>query len=128
MTPFAPATLALRWADGPYAGMAVDIRPMSIATYGLSALDYSVTALVIARDDQVRALLSPLLDAFVAALVEWNLPYTADRSGVDQVDPRCLDAIVKEWVTGTVRVPDPLGAPSTSGESFPEASIPMDVQ
>lgn len=75
-----------------------------------------------------------LIDLFTSRLKSWNL---VDEDEVDvptttagllnHVDVNLALEIVVAWSDALTAVPDSLGKGSTSGERFPEESIPMAV-
>lgn len=72
-----------------------------------------------------------LLTIMASRLVAWNveadddMPVPATLDGIKTQDLDLNLAIVNAWTTAMAGVPAPLEQPSTSGESFPEESIPM---
>lgn len=74
-----------------------------------------------------------LFEIMSEALVEWNLenedgtPVPATKEGVMTQDMDFVMAIITSWTEAISGVSAPLASGSTSGETFPEASLPMAV-
>lgn len=77
-----------------------------------------------------------LFTGFAAALVSWNLeedhggtiePVPATEKGVFSQDVEFVLQIILAWMEGIAGVASPLGRGSNGGETFPEASIPMET-
>jgi hypothetical protein len=81
--------------------------------------------------DEVAAM-NLMFDSFSEALVEWNLEredgsaVPATMAGIREQDAAFILTLITAWMTAAGGVPDPLAGGSTSGETFPEASIPME--
>lgn len=129
-------TYRLVFEDGPYAGVVVRMRGMSVDQ--LLALGDLAEAAARAQAGGTGgtveiASVGHLCDAVAAGLIEWNVdgeddtPVTADRAGLGSVDFGFLIALTTEWMTAAAGVPGPLVDGSTSGPPALEASIPMEV-
>lgn len=75
-----------------------------------------------------------LVDLFASRLRFWNVvdendaEIPADADGFWSLDSDDALAMLLAWIdVMTGQIPDSLGKDSTSGQQFPEASIPMDV-
>lgn len=74
-----------------------------------------------------------LIDGFAKALISWNLededdePVPATLQGVRDQELDFLLPIVTAWMDAVAGVSADLGKASPSGETFPEAAIPMAV-
>jgi len=111
-----------------YAGLEVEVRSVSTGLYldlvpGMEAFRAGRTSL-----DQAAALLSALGEHLVA----WNVegadgqPLPATLDGVRTLDLEMAVDIMSAWFEGMVAPPAPLDGGSTSGETSPEVSLPMD--
>ena len=75
----------------------------------------------------------PVVESFAHALVSWNLededgnPLPATLETLRTYpDIGFINGLTKAWIDAVTGVDDELGKDSTSGETFPEASIPME--
>lgn len=81
------------------------------------------------RDDRDIA---EMFEIFAKALKSWNLeeedgtPVPATLAGVYEQELDFILAIVMRWAGALAGVTESLGKDSTSGVTFPEASLPMD--
>lgn len=76
--------------------------------------------------------LGRLFDLFSGVLVEWNLleedgtPVPATKAGLLSQEFDFVMEIITAWMDAVAGVAAPLEKPSSDGELFPEASIPME--
>lgn len=83
-------------------------------------------------EDDLEAI-EGLLTGFAKALVEWNLlddddqPVPATLEGLQDQEFDFALTIVMAWLNAVGGVSKDLGKDSTSGRSFPEVSIPMEL-
>lgn len=74
-----------------------------------------------------------LLKRFADSIVSWNLededgtPIVVSLATVLEQDAAFIHAIVTAWMKATAGVSADLGKDSVSGETFPEALIPMEM-
>ena len=74
-----------------------------------------------------------LLEKFANCIVSWNLveeddtPIVPSVESVKAQEAPFITAIVNAWMSATAGVTPDLGKDSDSGETFPEALIPMDT-
>lgn len=76
-----------------------------------------------------------IFDMFANCLLSWNLedendePVPATLAGINSQDADFVMAMISAWIDTVTGVPDetPLPGPSSDGEPFPEASIPMET-
>lgn len=105
--------------EGAMAGAEIKLRSTSVAT-----------VMRLRQSTDVPEIVGMLAEH----VVEWNLedekgeplPITADAI-LNDLEESVVAAIVREWFKAAVGVTAPLDGPSTSGEQFPEASIPMET-
>lgn len=75
----------------------------------------------------------PVFDLFVKCVRSWNLEDDDDRplpvsyGSLLTLDLPVLMRIVDAWMRVVASVPPPLAKPSGDGDTFPEASIPMET-
>lgn len=66
-------------------------------------------------------------------LLDWNLldqkgkPVKCDAEGLTRTDLHIVQVIVRSWINAIMGISTPLKESSTSGGSFPEESIPMEL-
>ena len=117
-------TYALRWDVGHHlAEVEIDIRSTSIATM------HTLRALRLADADDIATLAGMLAEH----IVRWNLdgedgqplPVTADS--LASLESAVLQSIGKQWYLAAAGITAPLDERSTSGESSPEESLPMET-
>jgi hypothetical protein len=77
--------------------------------------------------------LEEMVQLLADGIVEWNLedehdrPIPPGRDALMDEDPAFLMALIEAWSQAMSGVSDDLGKDSTSGESFPEESLPMET-
>jgi hypothetical protein len=107
-------------------------------TYRLVFDDPALEGLeVAARGMSIGELNDPdkkLYASFADALVEWNLEYKdgtpvpTTREAIEAYpDLDFMQGLANTWLNAVMGVDEDLGKDSTSGDTFPEASIPMEV-
>lgn len=82
-------------------------------------------------EDVSPAQVAALCDAMGPMLVEWDLtvggePVAATTAGLRSLDARLASRLARAWLDAIATVPVPLETPSSDGDSFPEASLPME--
>lgn len=83
----------------------------------------------IAKD---KAAFREVVEILAGAMLSWNLeddfdqPVPVTVEGILAQDVDFVIAVIRAWTKAISGVADPLGAGSTSGAQFPEASIPME--
>jgi len=113
------------------AGMVVLVRGRSMGEY-LQGRDLSwEDDPNITRDEKVERYRA-LYKEFAADVIEWNLEdehgaplEVSEQALLDQDDVLMLPAVAA-WANRRVKLPDPLGGGSTSGELLQVESIPME--
>lgn len=122
----------LRFADPDMDGLIVTTR--SISTGQMLELQKYGSQIAGAEDGDVpREMIDKMIDLLVAGIIDWNveddndqpIPPTKDAL-LDQELP-FLFAIIQAWGQAVTGVSESLGKDSTSGETFPEESIPMEI-
>jgi hypothetical protein len=123
----------LKFADEDLAGLEVMARSVSLG----QMLDLSSSEGVgkVDRDDAEQT--NGMFDLFVSALVSWNLeeededgnavPVPPTLSGLRAQDTEFAMSLVNAWAEAISSVSAPLAKPSNSGETPPEASLPMEA-
>jgi hypothetical protein len=119
------------------AGLELRIRSMSTGqlmdlTEAGARLQGKTSGKVVDPED--LAAMDLMFDSFADALDSWNLeeedtgaPVPADMAGVRAQEATFVMRLIDEWMRAAGGVPDPLAGGSTSGGTFPEASIPMEA-
>lgn len=122
-------TYALRWPEGhAHHGLYVKLRGLSVKDLRTVQSMRGIKS----ESDLDGEVFRNVLGVLAARIVEWNL---TDEDG--NVLPHDVEALLDEdfgmisdilnaWTKAVTGVPAPLGGRSTSGASFPEASIPME--
>lgn len=123
----------LKFADEDLAGLEVMARSVSLG----QMLDLSSSEGVgkVNKDDAEQT--NGMFDLFISALVSWNLeeenpdgsdsPVPATLEGLRAQDTEFAMALVNAWAEAISSVSAPLARPSNSGETPPEASLPMEA-
>jgi hypothetical protein len=118
--------LNLRFEDPDYAGFECRAHSTSVE----KVLDLADQAEA-ARRGSIEV--AELIAAFGDALISWNLeddegrPVPATTEGVRRADLVWILPVILAWVDAMVNVSAGLGKDSTSGQRFPEVSIPMEI-
>lgn len=120
----------LVFEDPQYEGLEVSAKSVPLGRFlELTALAESASESLTAED--LRNL-DGLFAGFAEALVSWNLdaedgtPIPANLDGIRGQDVSFMFDIVTSWMTALAGVAGPLDGRSTSGETFPEESLPME--
>lgn len=120
-------------------GLEVRARSIPVGTLTmLTTLSDRVGAVVPGKfTSQQMGAVDELLQGFASALVDWNLErrnsdgnveaVPASIEGIRTQDPVLMMTIVKGWFDAVGGIAAPLGDSSTSGEPFPEGSLPMEA-
>lgn len=116
-------TIEIAPTDGPYAGLEVTFKSMSLG----AALDIEDL-----RSKGSRAVtdLAKLVSGYVVA---WNLvddaetPIPTTSEGLLSVDNGVFSFLVTEWLQQVAQVPAPLGLAPSAGATSLELSMPMEI-
>jgi hypothetical protein len=119
-------TFVLGFEDEEYKGLEVKCKSLPMGDF----LDVSGR---FTKEKQTDEDVEAILKAFADSITEWNLeddndaqvPATLD--GLKSLDLEFVFAMIAAWLGGISGVAGDLGKASTAGESFPEASIPMEA-
>lgn len=117
---------------GEWEGMIVSVKPMRYgdAADGNVTLDWAQPGV---SRDEFHGGLARTSAAFAGVLHAWNLldehgePVPATLEGLRSLDDDQGFRIVMAWAFRAIGVSAPLAGPSSSGETSPEASIPMET-
>ncbi|HET9889643.1 MAG TPA: hypothetical protein VFQ42_04005 [Mycobacterium sp.] len=127
-----PNLFTLEFGDGEWAGMRVSFRPMRYRVIFEGGLTMDWAAGGATRDEFLDGL-RRTSEAAASVLESWNLldddgePVPATLEGLLSLDQDHGLKIVLAWAFRAIGVSAPLGAPSSSGGTSPEASIPMET-
>lgn len=126
--------LKLTFADGEFEGLEVRVKALSVD--GLMTL----TKLNEPLKDTVKSMemLEELFRFLADRLLSWNLeddeaeegvfvPVPATMEGVKRQDLEIIMAVVEAWMDVVARIDAPLDAGSSSGETSPVLSLPMEA-
>jgi hypothetical protein len=120
----------LRWPeDHVHHGLVVKLRGLSIKDLNIVQSMRGIKS----EEDLNGDIFGQVLGVLAARIIEWNLtddddtplPHTA--SALAEEDFGMVTDIITAWTKAVTGVSAPLDARSTSGETFQEASIPMET-
>ncbi|TDC47637.1 hypothetical protein E1281_25895 [Actinomadura sp. KC345] len=116
--------ITLKFADPEYIGFECVVKSLPVKQFlKLAALQDS---------EEVEAV-EALLQMFTRALVRWNLedddgrPVPTTYDAVAELDFDFVMDLIDRWTAAMGGVDEDLGKGSTSGQSFPEVSIPTEL-
>lgn len=123
----------LKFESAKYAGLEVRVYapPMGVVIAMTALAGTDLTNLAAVTPDKL-ARVSEMFDAFLEALVDWNLeddngnPVPATAYGIKSQDSVFIQEIIHEWAAISERVDTPLDRLSPAGKLFPVESIPME--
>lgn len=123
-----PVHYRLKFADD-LAGLEVTAESLSVDEF-LRVSTLAAAAKETTAEEGAKSA-EQLLDAFAENLVEWNVtrkgkPVHADRAGVGTQKFDFILKIIMAWMEAIASVDTPLNGSSPSGETSPEASLPME--
>ena len=118
----------LKFVDPDMEGLEVTVRMTSIG----ATLEHQAREKAAKDADDGAALSKLRVDQLAQMLVEWNLedddgqPVPATAEGVMAQDMKFIVYLLNTANDAIYGISDPLDESSTSGEMFPEASLPME--
>jgi hypothetical protein len=119
----------LKWPEGHvHHGLVVKLRGLSIDDFGIVSSMRGIKK----EEDLKPEVFAAVLEVLSSKIIEWNL-----QDG-DEVIPHDVNTlrgedfsmildIINSWITSVTAVSRPLGANSTSANTFTEESIPMET-
>jgi hypothetical protein len=125
-------TYRLRFTDDELDGLVIDAKGASTGQMlFLQRLGAQISGQEGSRVDP--ELLETVVDQLAAGIVDWNVeddddqPIPPTKENIFALEPVLLIRILQAWAQALAGVSDDLGKDSTSGESFPEESLPMEI-
>lgn len=120
--------LVLQFEDPDF----IDVQVKAYSTSMGKALEISGQADMARAASSGTSQFQDLLSEFVRKLESWNIedddgPVPPTREGLLSLDLNDAKYILVSWFDAMMSVGKALGKDSTSGERFPEESIPMDA-
>lgn len=122
-------TYTLRWPEGHvHHGLIVKLRGLSINQLNTVQSMRGVKN----EDDLSKELFDEVLSILAGRMISWNLeddgvPVPATKESLADEDFGMVMDIISAWTKAVTSVSAPLDARSNSGNTFPEASIPMEA-
>lgn len=118
-----PKVYNLRFQDGDYTGLEVQVRSLSMG---------QLIAIRTGKDEDGKDATEGVVELLAERIVGWNLededgtPVPPTLEAIKAEDHDLIEAIIEQWTTVVAGVKDPLPESSPSGEPSPVVSIPME--
>lgn len=120
----------LRWPEGHvHHGLIVKLRGLSIDDLNVVQSMRGMKS----ESDLNGEIFGQVLGVMAKRMISWNLTDDEDNpipptvESLADEDFGMITDIITAWTKAVTGVSAPLGGPSTSGSTFPEASIPMET-